>query len=129
MSDTPNESSSLTVSSSPSLASQPDLSSSQKKRFRQAAHHIDPVVTVGDQGLSDGVLAEAERALTDHELIKVRLAGGDRAERTAQAQALATAAHAQVVQQIGKVVVLYRHNKRAKAHLSNVSRYLGTSAS
>ena len=123
MSDTPSK------SSSPDLASRPDLSGSQKKRFRQAAHHIDPVVTVGDQGLSDGVLAEAERALTDHELIKVRLAGGDRAERTAQAQAIATATQAQVVQQIGKVVVLYRHNKRAKAHLSNVSRLLGTPSS
>ena len=44
-----------------------------KRAFRGVAHHLDPVVSVSDRGLSDGIIAETERALTDHELIKVKV--------------------------------------------------------
>lgn len=81
------------------------------------------MVTVGDQGVTESVLAETERALTDHELIKVRLHSGERDERQALAQALATACTATVVQSIGKIIVLYRRNPNAKPRLSNLTRF------
>lgn len=94
-----------------------------RKRLRQIAHHLDPVVTVGDHGLSDSLIAETERALVDHELIKVRLHGSDREERARAADALATACKAEIVQSIGKILVLYRRNPDAKPRLSNLARF------
>ena len=96
---------------------------SEKKVLRQIAHHLDAVVIVGDQGLSEGVMAEIERALTDHELIKIKLASGDRETRADAAKAIADACHAQVVQSIGKVIVLFRANPKANPKLSNIARY------
>lgn len=94
-----------------------------RKQLRQIAHHLDPVLIVGEQGLSDNLLTEANRALTDHELIKVKLQSADRAERSAIADALASHCGAALVQKIGKVVVLFRANPEAKPALSNVSRF------
>lgn len=99
------------------------LASREKKSLRQIAHHLDSVVAVGDQGVSAGVLAETERALADHELIKVKLAIGDRALRASAAEQLADACTAEIVQSIGKVVVLYRANPDADPRLSNILRY------
>jgi RNA-binding protein len=102
-----------------------DLTSRQKKTLRQVAHHLDPVVIVGERGISEGVLEETGRALSDHELIKVRVADNDREARAVTTQALASATESTVVQKIGKVVVLYRPNPKANPQLSNISRYLG----
>ena len=102
------------------------LSSRQKKTLRQVAHHLDPVVTIAEQGVSQGVLDETERALTDHELIKVRISIADRTARGELADRLAESTAAEIVQKIGKVIVLYRHNARANTKLSNVARFLGT---
>lgn len=99
------------------------LASREKKSMRQIAHHLDVVVTVGDQGVSEGVINETERALQDHELIKVRVAVGERAERNAAAANLANLCGAEIVQQIGKVVILYRANPKADPRLSNIARY------
>ena len=52
-----------------------------RKKFKQIAHHLDPIIAVGDQGLSASLLAETDRALTDHELIKVKLHSADRGDR------------------------------------------------
>mgnify|MGYP006389203113 FL=1 len=57
------------------------LSIAEKKRFRQIGHQLNPVVLLGNQGLSETVLAEIDRALEDHELIKVRIGGEDREAR------------------------------------------------
>ena len=99
------------------------LSAREKKQFRQIAHHLDAVVMIGDQGVSEGVIAETERALTDHELIKVKVAGGEREDRQRAAETLAQACNAHLVHTIGKVVVLYRHNPKANPKLSNILRY------
>ncbi len=99
------------------------LSSREKKRFRQIAHHLDAVVTIGDQGVSEGVIHETKRALDDHELIKVKLALTEREDRKVAATELAGACAAELVHSIGKVIVLYRHNPKANPKLSNVLRY------
>ena len=100
------------------------LSGQLKKAFRGVAHHLDPVVSVSDRGLSDGIIAETERALTDHELIKVKVDALQKADRLAITEMLAEQTQATVIQNIGKVAVLYRKNQRANPKLSNVSRYL-----
>ena len=94
-----------------------------RKQLKHIAHHLDPVVSIGDHGLSDSLLAEAERALTDHELIKVRIHSTDRAERAALGTELAARCAAEVVQKIGKIIVLYRSNPEPNQALSNVSRF------
>ena len=95
-----------------------------KKAFRGVAHHLDPIVSVSDRGLSDGIIAETERALTDHELIKVKVDALQKADRLAITEMLAEQTQATVIQNIGKVAVLYRKNRPANPKLSNVSRYL-----
>jgi RNA-binding protein len=84
--------------------------STQKRYLRGLAHALKPVIMVGNKGVSDALLAEFSIALDDHELIKVKLAGDDRAERAAQIERLAEAAHAELVQSIGKVACFYRRN-------------------
>ncbi|MBX3706921.1 MAG: ribosome assembly RNA-binding protein YhbY [Pseudomonadales bacterium] len=99
------------------------LATRDRKRLRQIAHHLDPVIAVGDQGVSQAVIAETERALDDHELIKVRVHDADREERARVAEALAEACNAVVVQSIGRIVVLYRRNPEAEPRLSNLARF------
>ena len=98
------------------------LSSQQKKSLRSIAHHLDPVVAVSERGLSEGITEETERALNDHELIKVF--DNDRAVRQEIANELAEKTGSVVLQKIGKIAVLYRKNPNANAKLSNVSRYV-----
>ena len=94
-----------------------------RKQLKQIAHHLDPVVSVGDHGLSESVLAEAERALNDHELIKVRIHSADRDERATLGGEIASRCSAEVVQKIGKIFVLYKSNPEPNQALSNLSRY------
>jgi RNA-binding protein len=84
-----------------------ELTGKQRRWLRAQAHALDPVVEVGGKGLSDAVVAETERALDAHELIKVRLVG-DRDEREAIAAELAERSGAEAVGIIGKVAMLYR---------------------
>jgi RNA-binding protein len=84
------------------------LSQQERKALKAQAHHLDPVVMLGDAGLTDGVLAETDRSLDSHGLIKVRVGGENRQERQAIAQTMAEALHCAVVQQIGKLIVLWR---------------------
>lgn len=93
-----------------------------KKRLRGIGHALHPVVTVAGNGLSDGVRAELERALHDHELIKVKLAVPDREARRELAAQLCTSLGAQMVQEIGKIVLVYRRNPEADPKLSNILR-------
>ena len=101
------------------------LSSSQKKTLRRIAHHLDAVVQVGDQAITEGVIQETDRALRDHELIKVRVNSGEREDRNQACEALAKSCEAEIVQKIGKVAVLYRSNPKADPKLSNLHRFAG----
>ncbi|WP_373182429.1 YhbY family RNA-binding protein, partial [Halomonas campaniensis] len=70
------------------------LSQAQKKAFRSIGHHLTPVVMVSENGISEGVLGELERALSDHELIKVKLALPERDDRAAMLEELVKASGA-----------------------------------
>lgn len=84
------------------------LTPAQRKQHRSDAHHLDPVVMVGADGLTDAVLKEADAALAAHGLIKVRVLGDDRDARSALLDALAERLNAAPVQHIGKLLVLWR---------------------
>ena len=80
----------------------------ERKALKARAHPLSPVVFIGDKGLTAEVVAEVERALTVHELIKVRAAGLEREAREQALAALSAQCGAQPVQHIGKILVLYR---------------------
>ncbi|NDU89395.1 MAG: YhbY family RNA-binding protein [Ferrovum sp.] len=85
------------------------LSVADRVRLRQEAHRLDPVVLMGQSGMTDALLLEMERALRAHGLIKVRASGVDTAAaRSALANTLTQRLSAAFVQQIGKILVLYR---------------------
>src|SRR5260370_16973907 len=84
------------------------LTSSRRSELRAQAHKLDPVVIIGDKGLTDEVIVEIDRALEAHELIKVRAASADRDTRDAWMGTICERTAAQPVQQIGKVLAIYR---------------------
>jgi len=88
----------------PSIA----LTAAQRREQRAASHHLDPVVVIGADGLTDAVCKEAEAALHAHGLIKVRVFSDDRAAREAMLATLADTLGAAPVQHIGKLLVLWR---------------------
>lgn len=84
------------------------LTPAQRKQHRSAAHHLDPVVMIGADGLTDAVLREADAALKAHGLIKLRVFSDDRDARAAMLDTLADRLDAAAIQHIGKLLVLWR---------------------
>jgi len=84
------------------------LTSKQRSFLKGKAHPLHPVVQLGEAGLTEAVTAATEEALAHHELIKVRFLQGDRKARRAQAEALCAGTGAELVQEIGRMAVLYR---------------------
>jgi RNA-binding protein len=84
------------------------LSEKQKKHLRRLAHPMNPIVMLGNAGLTDAVVAELDRALTDHELVKVSARVGDREVRNDTLATLASRTASELVQRIGHVGVFYR---------------------
>ena len=84
------------------------LSEKQRRHLKGLAHPLKPVILLGNAGLTDAVVAETQRALNDHELIKVRLPGLDREDRDAALALLAERTGSTMVTRIGHVAVLYR---------------------
>ena len=115
----------MTTSKSPTkqATSAKKRKQSELKALRAIGHQLSPIVLVGANGLSPSVIEETARALTDHELIKVKIPAGSGEERKACAAALAEATESIVAHHIGRMVLLYRHNPDASPKLSNISRY------
>jgi len=84
------------------------LTPRERTSLKGRAHALEPIVQVGQAGLTDAVVAETDRALKAHELIKVRIGGADRSERTAMIEELCARTDAATVQSVGKIVVLWR---------------------
>lgn len=84
------------------------LTPAQRKVHRAEAHHLDPVVMIGGDGLTPAVIKEADAALNAHGLIKIRVLGDDRVAREAMYQQLADQLDAAPIQHIGKLLVLWR---------------------
>lgn len=95
-----------------------------KKQLRSIGHHLKPVVTIAGAGLSENVLAEIDRALHDHELIKVKVAIDDRELRLATTKEFCKKHKAELVQSIGKIALILRKNSRPNPKTSNLIRFL-----
>ena len=92
------------------------------KQLRATGHKLKPIVSIGGKGLSEGVITEIERALNDHELIKIKLAVGSRETRTEVTDEVCKHFSAQLIQSIGNVIVILRRTKTPDPRLSNLIR-------
>lgn len=84
------------------------LSPAQRQFLKAQAHTRQPVVMIGNQGLTEAVMKEIERALGAHELVKIKAASDELETRRAWMESICTATQAHAVQQIGKILVIYR---------------------
>ena len=90
------------------------LDNKKKRDLKSKAHHLKVVIQVGQHGISESVIAETDNALDIHELIKVQIQSDDRDERKEAANTLAAKTRSEIVQKIGKIIVLYRKKKAEK---------------
>lgn len=91
-----------------------ELTPAQRSDLRARAHHLNPVVTIAGNGLTPNVLAEIERALDAHELIKVKVQGSDREQRDALMQTLCETVAAAPVQHIGSILIVWRERRESE---------------
>ncbi len=92
------------------------------RQLRAIGHKLKPVVTVAGNGLNENVLAELERALGDHELIKIKLAVGSREARSAVTAEICDRTGAELVQAVGNMALLLRRSAQPDPRLSNLIR-------
>ncbi|MCY4357451.1 MAG: ribosome assembly RNA-binding protein YhbY [Gammaproteobacteria bacterium] len=97
-----------------------NLSRTEKKRFRSIGHQLKPVVIIAQNGLTENVVREIDRALNDHELIKVKVQVADRTDKQELISQLCQRLSAQDVQSIGHKLLLYRAALEPNTKLSNL---------
>ncbi len=88
------------------------VSSTQRRYLRSLAHALKPVILVGAKGVTPALLAELEIALEHHELLKVKVAAGDRDERDAWIEEIVAGAGAALVQRVGNIATMFRARKK-----------------
>lgn len=88
------------------------LSKTQMKTLKNLAHHLKPIIIIGQHGLSDNVLNEIEIALDHHELVKIKIAAGDRDDREAICLMICEKTEATKIQSIGKTLTIFRKNPK-----------------
>jgi RNA-binding protein len=96
------------------------LSQAQKKQFRTIGHQLNPIVTLGDSGLSANVKKELNRALEDHELIKIKVPAAERTEKQKLIDSICQSGQCELIQRVGNVALLYRAAKKPNPKLSNI---------
>ena len=99
------------------------MSKRDSKQYRAIGHKLKPVVTVAGKGLSENVLLEIERALSDHELIKIKLVVGDRSARAAIGEEICDSTGAELIQSMGNIILVLRRSPEPDPSLSNLIRY------
>ena len=96
------------------------LGAKRKAELKALGHNLKPVVTIAGRGLADTVVAEVDRALHDHELIKVKIQSNDRGERAEISHELCALLGGQVVQMMGKIALIFRENPDTSTQKSNL---------
>lgn len=91
----------------------PEISNAQRKELRSLAHHLDPVVLIGNRGVIDSVIDSIDTALTAHELIKIRFNERKKEKKELSAQ-IAEATDCCIAGIIGHVAILYREHPKAE---------------
>ncbi|MCP4994938.1 MAG: ribosome assembly RNA-binding protein YhbY [Gammaproteobacteria bacterium] len=96
------------------------ITEQQRRKLKKLVHHLKPVVIIGQKGLSENVLNEIDIALDSHELIKIKLSGGDRDERRVMIESICEQTDAEFIHSIGHIAALYRrHPKKPKITLGS----------
>ena len=98
------------------------INSAQRSELRAKAHLLHPVVMISEKGLSATVLAEIERALESHELIKIRVFGADRTQRDKILGEICSKSGAHTVQHIGRILIIYREAPQRKKTSTGTAR-------
>jgi RNA-binding protein len=98
------------------------ISNTAKKQYRAIGHNLNPIITIAQKGLSENIRLELERALTDHELIKIKLVAADRDVKKALVAIICQEFKSECVQSIGHMALLYRRAKKHDGRLSNIKR-------
>lgn len=93
------------------------LTNKQKQYLKGLAHSLKPVVQLGGNGLTEGVLAEIEQALSHHELIKVKVPTDDREQKSLIMDAILRETQAQKLQTIGHTLIMYRPSEERKIEI------------
>ncbi|MDX5363121.1 MAG: YhbY family RNA-binding protein [Pseudazoarcus pumilus] len=88
-----------------------ELTPAQRREFRAAAHHLNPVVTIAGNGLTPAVMGEIDRSLQAHELIKIKVQGAERDARDALMLDLCAQLEAAPVQHIGNILIVWRQRR------------------
>tara|TARA_Y100000389_G_C17459482_1_gene520608 strand:+ start:3229 stop:3537 length:309 start_codon:yes stop_codon:yes gene_type:complete len=91
-----------------------NLSEKQKKYLRGLGHHIKPIITIGEKGITEALLIEFEKSLDHHELIKVKVRDSDRQSRNKTINNLFKKQDINMIQRIGNIVLIYRANPKKK---------------
>ncbi|MDN5842955.1 MAG: YhbY family RNA-binding protein [Alcaligenaceae bacterium] len=91
-----------------------ELTSQERSALRASAHPLHPIVLIGDRGLTESVLKEIDHSLQAHELIKVRVAGAERAEREAMLAEICDKLSCAAVHHLGKTLIIYRPDPGAQ---------------
>lgn len=98
--------------------SQPEkLSNNQKKYLRGIAHGLNPMIMIGSNGVTESLMEELENTLSHHEILKIKIATGDRDDRKEIIQYILDETGALLVQTIGKICVIYRQNEETELPL------------
>ncbi len=99
-----------------------ELTNKQKHHLRSLAHTLSPVVIIGNASLSQPVLSEIDRALDDHELVKVKINEADRETRRQIVKTICAREQALLVQSIGRVAIFYRSREKPLIQLPSANR-------
>lgn len=105
-----------------------ELTPQQRRELRAKAHHLHPVVSIGQHGLTPQVLNEIDVALTAHALIKIRVHSDDRDAREAMLAGIATQLHAAPVQHLGKLLIVWRERDEEEGEAPKAARKLAVKA-
>lgn len=100
------------------------IGNAEKKKFRAISHKLRPVIIIADNGLTENIEKEINRALEDHELIKIKLAVGEKSDRKLLSDLICKQFKAECIQAIGNILLLYRAAKKPDPKLSNLKRNL-----
>ncbi len=96
------------------------LNNKQKSFLKSQAHHLKPIITVGNAGMTESLLKETRKALEHHELLKIKLPATNKENKSGMAQEFCEQCSAELVQLIGRVIVIYRQSKEPVIKLPKI---------
>ena len=100
------------------------INNNDRKKLRKLGHHLKPVIIIAQKGLTGNIKEEIDRALNDHELIKLKLLASTKVDKKELTNEICSVFNAECIQSIGHVILIYRAAKNQNPKLSNLIRAL-----